>query len=61
MQKWLDQHSDVSQDEYDMKYKEFESKVQPIMMKLYNSGTGYTPNMHSSSQTTSGPTIEEVN
>lgn len=49
-QKWLDEHPSADADEYRSKQREFESKVQPIMMKLYSAGSGgSTPNMSSGS------------
>ena len=51
---WLESNSDATQEEYEKKYKEYEDKIKPIMMKLYeNSGSpGSGPE--------SGPKVEEV-
>jgi heat shock protein 1/8 len=63
MQKWLNEHPNESVAEYESKKKEFESKVHPIMMKMYSSNTT-APNMESgftsSSSGNKGPTVEEV-
>jgi heat shock protein 1/8 len=65
-QTWLDDHSTAEADEYRNKQKEVESKVQPIMMKLYanSSDGGGGPNMTSGSSASSGgnkgPVVEEV-
>lgn len=53
MQKWIDANPNASTEEYESKRKEFESKVQPIMMKLYSQ-----PN--SQQDPPKGPVVEEV-
>ena len=67
---WLTNSSEASKEEYDSRHKDLESKVMPIMAKLYQGGDGSVPNgMHSSmpnqehyqqSADKSGPKVEEV-
>lgn len=72
---WLDSHHGelVAKDEYEKKQKEFESKVNPIMTKMYQaagaSGAGFPPQGANFSGNTAGgpcdssysqPTVEEV-
>lgn len=38
--RWLDEHQDSSADEYKEKHKEYEGKMNPLMMKLYAGAPG---------------------
>ena len=41
---WLDANPNATKDEYEEKYKLYENKIKPVMMKLYeNSGMGQGP------------------
>jgi len=40
--KWLESHDNAELEEYDAKRKEFEAKVNPIMMKVYQAAGGAT-------------------
>jgi L1 cell adhesion molecule like protein len=65
--KWLDNNQEATTEEYEDKLKEIETKLSPIMMKIYsvpgsynanNGGGGSTTGM--SSDNTSSPVVEEV-
>ncbi len=67
--RWLDEHQDASADEYKEKHKEYEGKMNPLMMKLYagNAGPdgasteGMMPGMMGQQgESTPGPKVEEV-
>lgn len=64
IQKWIDANPNSSTEDYENKRKEFESKVHPVMMKLYGSSNQSTPNMGNPNMNTSrsnnGPSVEEV-
>jgi len=64
IQKWIDANPNSSMEDYENKRKEFESKVHPVMMKLYGSGNQNAPNMGNPNMNTSssnnGPHVEEV-
>lgn len=47
---WLEEHSNETKDVYVDKQKEYEDKIRPVMMKLYQN-SGMSEN---------GPTVEEV-
>lgn len=50
---WLDANPNAEKDEFDHKYKTYEDKIRPVMMKLYQgAGAPGAP--------TSGPTVDEV-
>jgi len=70
---WLEAHPEGEKSEYDEKQKEYEEKIRPVMMKLYQSGPGASeggagvqtgpgvqmgPGVQTGS--TKGPTVEEV-
>jgi L1 cell adhesion molecule like protein len=51
---WLETNPNATKDEHDAKYKWYEDKIKPVMMKLYeNSGMSGGPEV-------SGPEISEV-
>jgi L1 cell adhesion molecule like protein len=59
---WLDQHPDEEKSEYESKQKDYENKIRPVMMKLYqNSGMGSDPSSSIPPMPSSnGPNVEEV-
>lgn len=69
---WLDHNQEANKEEYESRQKELESKVNPIMMKLYGQGGAGMPNMPGGApggfpggaapggESDAGPTIEEV-
>ena len=59
---WLDQHPDEEKSEYESKQKEYENKIRPVMMKLYqNSGMSSDPSSSVPPMPSSnGPNVEEV-
>jgi L1 cell adhesion molecule like protein len=59
---WLDQHPDEEKSEYELKQKEYENKIRPVMMKLYqNSGMSSDPSSSVPPMPSSnGPNVEEV-
>jgi heat shock protein 1/8 len=71
-QKWLDDNQNVSKEEYELKQKEVEKEVMPIMMKAYQSvnpnegsSQSFNPNMFnnmggSNTYNDSKPTVEQV-
>ncbi|KAJ3179533.1 70-kilodalton heat shock protein [Gaertneriomyces sp. JEL0708] len=61
--KWLDHNLEASTDEYNSRQKELESKVNPIMMKMYGAGGGTAPGgfpQGAPPEAAGGPTVEEV-
>ncbi|KAI9007115.1 hsp71-like protein [Gaertneriomyces semiglobifer] len=61
--KWLDHNLEASTDEYNSRQKELESKVNPIMMKMYGAGGGGAPGgfpQGAPPEAAGGPTVEEV-
>ncbi len=67
--KWLDENSNLTKEEYEAKQKEVEGKVMPIMMKAYQGAQPNGGNMPSgfdasqfngASSGGSNPTVEEV-
>lgn len=58
---WLEDHSDETKEVYDQKQKEYEEKIRPVMMKLYQqSGVGQDIPSDSAASSTKGPSVEEV-
>jgi heat shock 70kDa protein 1/2/6/8 len=59
---WLDQHPDEEKSDYESKQKDYENKIRPVMMKLYqNSGMGSDPSSSVPPMPSSnGPNVEEV-
>ena len=59
---WLESHPDSEKEEYDVKQKECEDKIRPVMMKLYQGGPGEGVQMGPGVQTetTPGPSVDEV-
>ena len=59
---WLESHPDSEKEEYDVKQKECEDKIRPVMMKLYQGGPGEGVQMGPGVQTEppSGPSVDEV-
>lgn len=63
---WLDAHPEAEKEEYDEKQKQYEDKIKPVMMKLYEkSGMGQTEGMPDMSGmnmggSEPGPRVEEV-
>jgi hypothetical protein len=58
-----DLSSSTTEDEYKEKMKELESKLQPIVMKMYQAGAGAAVGaggMPDMSNFTGGPNVEEV-
>lgn len=65
--RWLDEHQDASADEYKEKHKEYEGKMNPLMMKLYagapgaDGAEGMMPGMMGQQgEGAPGPKVEEV-
>jgi heat shock protein 1/8 len=63
--RWLDEHQDSSADEYKEKHKEYEGKMNPLMMKLYAGNAGApgadgAEGMMGQQGETTGPKVEEV-
>ena len=56
--KWLDNNSLADKEEFEHKLEEVQKKCSPIMVKLHGSRQG--PNMGSTADNGSGPTVEEV-
>ncbi len=57
---WLDANPEAMKEEYDEKQKQYEEKIRPVMMKLYEkSGMGQAPSDESDGMG-SGPRVEEV-
>ena len=71
-EEWLETHDTEDYDVYDSKLKEMETKINPIMTKLYNqakeqmdgmpdmSGMPGMPDMSQNTSTSSGPSVEEI-
>ena len=58
---WLDDNTDVEQEEFENKLKEAETVVNPIMQKLYAQAQASTSTSTSTTQeTTTEPTVDEV-
>jgi len=59
---WLEEYQDADTDEFKEKMKEYETKIRPVMMKLYADGAGVAeggmPGMPSTPEP--GPKVEEV-
>ena len=58
---WMDRNSSASKDDYESKRRELESRLSPIMRKLYASQGCASQCQTGSDGTSSGPTVEEVN
>ncbi len=64
--RWLDEHQDASADEYKEKRKDYEAKMNPLMMKLYagssgpDGAEGMMPGMMGQQGEAPGPKVEEV-
>jgi heat shock protein 1/8 len=65
--RWLDEHQDASAEEYKEKHKEYEGKMNPLMMKLYagapgvDGAEGMMPGMMGQQgEGAPGPKVEEV-
>ncbi|CAC5423058.1 HSPA1s [Mytilus coruscus] len=62
--KWLDQNSLAEKEEYEDKMKELQRVCSPVMTKLHGGGqggpAGSTGGQHGDQNTSSGPTVEEV-
>jgi L1 cell adhesion molecule like protein len=57
---WLDANSQAMKEEYEEKQKQYEEKIRPVMMKLYEkSGMGQAPSDESDGLD-SGPRVDEV-
>lgn len=58
---WLESHQDEEKAVYDEKYKGYEDKIKPVMMKLYEkSGMDKSENPTPDGAATSGPSVDEV-
>jgi heat shock protein 1/8 len=58
---WLESHQDEEKAVYDEKYKGYEEKIKPVMMKLYaKSGMDKSENPTPDGAATSGPSVDEV-
>lgn len=58
---WLESHQDEEKAVYDEKYKGYEEKIKPVMMKLYaKSGMDKSENPMPNGAATSGPSVDEV-
>ena len=58
---WLESHQDEEKAVYDEKYKGYEEKIKPVMMKLYaKSGMDKSENPMPDGAATSGPSVDEV-
>jgi L1 cell adhesion molecule like protein len=60
--KWLDDHQDEEKEMYDEKQKEYENKIRPVMMKLYqDAGADFQQaKAAADEQEARGPKVEEV-
>jgi heat shock protein 1/8 len=55
---WLDSHQDSEKEEYEEYQKKMEEKIRPVLMKLYqDAAKDFKPD---STETPSGPSVEEV-
>lgn len=60
---WLDDHSNVSKEDFNKQKQAFEQKVQPVLMKAYQSGVSGGDNTSvpaDTQQPSPGPVVEEV-
>ena len=58
---WLESHQDEEKAVYDEKYKGYEEKIKPVMVKLYaKSGMDKSENPMPDGAATSGPSVDEV-
>jgi L1 cell adhesion molecule like protein len=59
---WLGEHQDASAEEYKEKHKEYEGKMNPLMMKLYAGAPGSdgVPGAMPRTEEAPGPKVEEV-
>lgn len=63
--KWIEAHPDESKETYDKQRKEAESKIMPLLMKVYNQSSGTSDNSQNTSpdtayDTSAGPKVETV-
>ena len=60
---WLDEHASEEKDVYVAKQKEYEEKIRPVMMKLYQDagapGSSETADVQEP-KASAGPSVEEV-
>ena len=58
---WLDANPEAMKEEYEEKQKQYEEKIRPVMMKLYEqSGMGQAPGSTEMPDMSSGPRVDEV-
>ena len=54
---WLDEHDDVTIDEYKQQQKNMEDIIRPILVMAYQSSQ---PSQYNQPSQSSGPTVEEI-
>lgn len=62
---WLEENQEVSKEEYEQKQKQYEERIRPILMKLYQGAgapgaSSFMPTTEEPSTSGPGPKIEEV-
>jgi len=57
---WLDANPNAEKEEFDDKFKTYEDKIRPIMMKLYQNAGAPGADAAEPSMGRSGPTVDEV-
>ncbi|GAB1605542.1 heat shock 70 kDa protein-like [Argonauta hians] len=57
---WIDNNSSADTEEFSYKLQEAQKVCSPIMSKLHNSSSSNQCNNNNTSQTTNGPTVEEM-
>jgi L1 cell adhesion molecule like protein len=58
---WLEDHQNEEKAVYDEKYKSYEEKIKPVMMKLYEkSGMDKSENPMAATTPSAGPSVDEV-
>jgi L1 cell adhesion molecule like protein len=57
---WLESHQDEEKTVYDEKYKDYEEKIKPVMMKLYEKSGVNAPADAPTTESAKGPSVDEV-
>ena len=57
---WLEDHQNEEKAVYDEKYKGYEEKIKPVMMKLYEKSGVSAPTDAPSTESAKGPSVDEV-
>ena len=58
--KWVESHTEEEKEVYDAKQKEYEEKVKPLMMRLYQSGPGSSSSSSSNNEDTQRSSVDEM-